>query len=229
MLEQRRLDYLQAMGVVQWMARKPLAQGPEPRWWPQEAANAELEQAQQAANQMAALLGDNAPEAQPTNNSEIPAKPHLELVHNTPPLTVEPQPIPEFKLYFLACQLPVVWVTDNAADLPSLQRFVFALQKALLGKAYHLYEPVEFKWPFLRSTREDQSEAVALQALKAQWQVFSQQHPVQAVSFGSISQQWLEKTQASLLMHYSSLTELLTDAEHKKALWLSLSSLNLSS
>lgn len=36
MLEQRRLDYLQAMGVVQWMPRQPLPHGPAPRWLPEQ-------------------------------------------------------------------------------------------------------------------------------------------------------------------------------------------------
>lgn len=221
MLEQRRLEYLQAMGITQWMPRKPLAHAPEPRWWPQQAANADQLDETTAAlepvvlKEMQALVENTAP-AQQAQQKAASA---------LPPLAVEPQPIPEFKLYFLACQMPIIWVASTPTELALLQRFVFALQKSLLGKAYHLYEPLEFTWPFLRSSREDQSEAVALQALKAQWQVFAQQRPVQAICFDADSAAWLAKADVSCLLEYSSVAALLSSAEAKKQLWITLSNL----
>lgn len=228
MLEQRRLDYLQAMGITQWMPRKPLANAPEPRWWPDEAANADtldepvVTQAQTTAVAApAALAVPSAPVINTTSTPEV-------VANKTPPVMVEPQAVPEFQLFFTVCHLSLVWVTSNPQELQSLQRFVFALQKSLLGKPYHLYDPVEFKWPFLQSSKEDQSQAVALQALKAQWQVFQNTQPVQAITFGEQSQHWLQQAEIKALMHFSSLEELLLSADNKRQLWLTLSALQAS-
>lgn len=216
MLEQRRLDYLQAMGITQWMPRKPLANAPEPRWWPHEVAAVDTTE-----ELIQAVVATIATEP------SVPTKPKLELVKNTPPVSVEPQPVPEFTLYFNTCQLPVVWICSNPNELPALQRFVFALQRSLLGQSYHLPTFVEFKWPFLQSSSEDQSQAVALQALKAQWQVFAQQQPLHAICLDSTSQHWLAQAEINSLIQFPSLSELLSSAELKRALWLALVNLNI--
>lgn len=231
MLEQRRLDYLQAMGITQWLPRKPLANAPEPRWWPNEAANADaLEELNVAPQPQVSAV----PVSVETNAPAVVATPVVaniptpETTSNTPPVMVEPQAVPEFQLFFTVCHLPLVWVTSNSTELQSLQRFVFALQRSLLGKPYHLYDPVEFKWPFLQSSSEDQSQAVALQALKAQWQVFQNTQPAQAITFGEPSQHWLQLADAKALLHFNSLDELLHSADKKRQLWLALSDLQLS-
>lgn len=229
MLEQRRLDYLQAMGITQWLPRKPLANAPEPRWWPNEAANADvLEEPAVSQPQVNLAPVVTAPTSVETVATAVVAAPKSETVSNTPPVMVEPQAVPEFQLFFTVCHLPLVWVTSNSAELQSLQRFVFALQRTLLGKPYHLYDPVEFKWPFLQSSSEDQSQAVALQALKAQWQVFQNTQPAQAITFGEPSQHWLQLADAKTLLHFNSLEELLHSADKKRQLWLALSDLQLS-
>ena len=47
MLEQRRADYLKAMGVTLWLPRTPLPNAQPPRWIP-EKADLQAEQGEQA-------------------------------------------------------------------------------------------------------------------------------------------------------------------------------------
>lgn len=221
MLEQRRLDYLQAMGVTQWMPRVPLANAPEPRWWPTEAAN--MDEVAESKIEMALPIAQVlAQSANMSSQLEQNIAPKLEVV-TTASLSVDAQTVPNIQLFFIECQLPVLWVIDtqDIEQLNSLQRFVFALQKSLLGKAYHLRAPVEFKWPFLQSRTEDQSLPVALRALKVQWDVFANEQ-LQAICFGAQSQYWLEQAELPVFKAYESLAELLYSADLKRQLWLEL-------
>lgn len=214
MLEQRRLDYLNAMGIVQWLPRAPLPHAPAPRWLPA------------VAQSSAAVAAEDV--ELPVFAAETPQKPKLELVKN-PSANAElalpaAQEVPIFTLYFIGSELPVLWVCDNGQEVGFLQQFIFNVQKALLGQSFFVPAPQEFKWPFLNSKKHDQSAAVAKQALTAQWQVFQQQakQPLQAVAIGAQSQHWLQEIDAASVFSADSVQQLTTSATLKRQLWLAL-------
>ena len=223
MLEQRRLEYLQAMGITQWMARKPLAHAPEPRWWPQQAANADtVVEEESRLVQSTEHVVERLATSLSLTSSETLMPSSVDNVSPSVPKALAPS---EFSLHFISGEVPVVWVCSVESDIAPLQNFVAALQRTAFSINSYLQPAVTFKWPYLQSSKEDQSDAVALQALKAQWQVLQHDRPRQAVTFGEVSQSWLARADVPSMMHFPSLSSLLSDADHKRALWLALHSL----
>ena len=236
MLEQTRLNYLQAIGVAQWMPRHNLPFAPESRW----LANDANQQSQAAANaqsdddtgympDLAELLG----EQQAT--TPAPAVKAVEAVANEPiaaatdatDISTNLDPArnitPHFQLFFISSSLPVVWVCDNVEEVEMLQRFIHSVQKAMQGHAAFVAQAFEFRWPFLQTHQQDQSLPVALQALHAQWSFMQKINNAQGVvAIGKASQQWLQQIQIEQVCSAPSVFELQQSAALKRQLWHSL-------
>ena len=239
MLEQQRLDYLQAMGVVQWLPRRPLPYAPAPRWLPSaEVAPVQARPsfahpgghiAHPAANQ---LLRDAAASPRPSFShllderaaSEAPA-PSVASHGDAVPAAARPvddgRP-PQFQLHFFRSTLPVIWVSDQTIHPQELSALIHSAQKALTGQSLFVPDPAVFRWPFILSPHEDQSTPVALQALRAQWQFLREQGGGVLLTFGLDSQYWLEQIGVSSHFHAGSVTELWQSAGEKRRLWLAL-------
>jgi len=241
MREQQRLDYLQAMGIVQWMPRQPLPGVPAPRWLPEDAHAAAPRPALTSeggghiAHPMAAQLLHEAA-AQPVAKAPV-------SVQNEPPLktpaavvseaasevvadvaataTTDLTP-PRFELHFLRVFARGVWVCDDAAQAERLAAFAYRVMSALQAPAGLLQAPLCFRWPFIESAHDDQSRPVALQALSAQWQFLRDQGVRYAVAFGQDSDHWLQQVQAPLLFRAASLSDVMQNAQHKRQLWQAL-------
>ena len=228
MLEQTRLDYLQAMGVAQWMPRRPLPFAPESRWL---ATNANLAGQAQSEEEtdvnefldVDALLDEQAPQVEADNKAVSPKADIASVAPKAPELDPDRNIIPNFHLSFIGSTLPVVWVCDNLEEIEMLQRFIFSVQKALIGRNDFVGKGFEFRWPFLQSNQQDQGLPVALQALKAHWLFMQQTHNAQGViTFGESSQHWLQQVGVKQIFAAPSVTELLHSADQKRQLWHSL-------
>lgn len=252
MLEQRRLDYLQAMGVVQWLPRQPLPHGPASRWLPETTAAAAQAKpsfahpgghiAHPAANQ---LLHHSASGARPnlTAMLEPDAAPATAAAVNSAPVAAaenpavtsvaagaavaatsapEPTAVPQFRLYFFRTSLPFIWVCDQAEAAEQLPALLFRIQQALTGQAQFVPSPQEFRWPFIASARDDQTTPVALRALQAQWQHLCGADTLAAVTVGEDSRYWLQQIGTEPHSHIASLPELQRSAAAKRQLWLDL-------
>ncbi|MEN9465499.1 MAG: hypothetical protein RL217_1680 [Pseudomonadota bacterium] len=229
MLEQQRLDYLQAMGVVQWLARKPLPYAPPSRYL---AQGAEPDAAPAPARNLTELLADIAPALVKETVKEAAtdtAKDSRKEAAKTPAPAAIPELIapvdltpPEFELFFVRNAFPVIWVVSRAQDVPMLHEFASTVQRALLAKTDFLDAPLRFGWPFIRSRKENQSRAVALQALRAQWDFFQNQGAQAALCFDETSQEWLAASDVPCIFISPYLPACLSSAAYKKALWLAL-------
>lgn len=242
MLEQRRLDYLQAMGVVQWLPRQPLPHGPAPRWLPEATAPAAQVKpsfahpgghiAHPAANQ---LLHHSASAARPnltamlepaaapaTAAAAVAAPVVTAAVENTTAAAPDPTAVPQFRLFFFRSSLPLIWVCDQAEAAEQLPPLLFRIQQALTGQAQFVAPPAEFRWPFIASAHADQSTPVALRALQAQWQHVCGDETLPVVSVGADSRYWLQQIGIEPRSHIESLPGLLGSAAAKRQLWLDL-------
>ncbi len=240
MLEQTRLDYLQAMGVAQWMPRHALPFAPEPRWLATavnqnqptvvaaEDPNAHLmpdiddllNEYTPAQKPAAAVVSQPAQANQPVQAAAIGSAITSEL---TPALDPARNITPNFQLFFVSSSLPVVWVCDNVEEVEMLQRFIHSVQKGLLGRSDFVAQAFEFRWPFLQSSQQDQSLPVALQALKAHWLFMQQTNNAKGVvAIGQHSQQWLQQIDVKQIGAASSVAEIMHSAALKRQLWQSL-------
>lgn len=246
MLEQRRLDYLQAMGVVQWLPRQPLPHGPAPRWLPE--ATAPVAQAKPsfahpgghiahpAANQLLHNSASGArpnlaamlePGAEPANTAAVVSAPVsapvvTATVENPTTAAPDPAAVPQFRLFFFRSSLPLIWVCDQAETAEQLPSLLFRIQQALTGQAQFVAPPAEFRWPFIASAHADQSTPVALRALQAQWQHVCGGETLPVVTVGADSRYWLQQIGLEPRSHIASLPELLGSAAAKRQLWLDL-------
>lgn len=241
MLEQTRLDYLQAMGVAQWMPRHALPFAPEPRWLateanqnPQTVVAAEDPDAHLIPD-IDDLLNDRTQQtaAQPTTQTPVQkptaasqpsqANEPVRAAAIAPALDPARNITPTFQLFFISSSLPVVWVCDNVEEVEMLQRFIHSVQKGLLGRSDFVARAFEFRWPFLQSSQQDQSLPVALQALKAHWLFMQQTNNAKGVvAIGQHSQQWLQQVDIKQISVASSVTEIMHSAALKRQLWQSL-------
>lgn len=227
MLEQTRLDYLQAMGVAQWMPRHDLPFAPESRWLATAASQSPQADAAPASDDYAVPTVEALLERTPVASSQ-PAQP-------TPAATPAPAPAqaaeldparhitPNFQLFFVSSSLPVVWVCDNVEEVEALQRFIHSVQKGLQGQSNFVAQAFEFRWPFLQTRQQDQSLPVALQALTAHWQFMQQSNNAKSVvAIGPHSQQWLQQIETPQISAAQSVAELMYSAVLKRQLWQEL-------
>ncbi|HBS42313.1 MAG TPA: hypothetical protein DEA26_06510 [Oceanospirillales bacterium] len=246
MLEQRRADYLKAMGVTLWLPRAPLPNALAPRWLPedpvvetpaapatrvaQRPAAAELmspvaakPESSGVAQAVAAVLKP-VPEPPATQNP-------VEASVNLLPESAESRPVvsgntvPAFHLHFVRVSERGIWVCDSATDPEALQLFIRRVMAAFFEPVVFMNKPASFRWPFLSSRQDDQSEPVALQALKTQWQVLENEGLDYVISVGPEAAQWLQRIDVRLHCQLDPLEALQSGALAKRQLWLSLQAL----
>lgn len=251
MREQQRRDYLAAMGIPVWVPRRELPFAAPSRLLPAEEAACAAREAddglalasrlQGQASAMAALetatqVKAHAPPATPAMSgaAEATAKPVATVDATPAPALVPPPPVPvsdqplpvvdlsppRFELHFVVTGA-VVWVTDDLSALNLLSRFADRVAMSM-GYPRATLRPVTFRWPFIDNPREDQSASVARQALSAQWSFFEHHGGQVLVGFGTHSQRWLTPLTEQNQTFAEPLERVLSTAELKKQLWLSL-------
>ena len=142
--------------------------------------------------------------------------------NDTPLVDLTP---PRFELHFVLTGA-VLWVCDEPADFPALRQFAGRVAMAMKYPQETL-APVSFQWPFIENPREDQSIAVARQALTAQWSFFEHHGAKALVGFGHHVCLWAEPLCGSSHIVEASVSRVMSDAELKRALWLRLRSWSL--
>lgn len=127
---------------------------------------------------------------------------------------------PRFELHFVLTG-HVVWVCDQAADAARLAFFTARVATAMKYPQATL-RPVCFRWPFIENPREDQSVAVARQALSAQWAFFEHHGGQALVAFGPHAEQWGRSLTARHRLFGQGLDAVLNSADLKRDLWVQL-------
>lgn len=228
MREQQRLDYLQAMGITQWIPRQPLPFAPAPRWLAEDAhpRHANPHQVSAGGGHMphplaAELLHDDAAD-KPAAVAQAPSAAQASVASTDAALTnVTDLTPPRFELHFLRAGHGL-WVCDRLAAAEKMQAFAWRVLNALQGRSDFIGSPLCFRWPFIESAHEDQSLPVALHALTAQWQFLRDQGASYVIALGADSTQWLGRIQVQPLFSASSLQDVMTTAAEKRRLWQAL-------
>ncbi len=247
MLEQQRIEYLQAMGIQLWMPRQPVAHAAESLWLAgaeshPEAGNTSAEhiKAGHAADLLADMgLVNAAPIQQPTSKpiakalKQESAQPEAAsgLPAATPEQNIEPAvndrpvdlTVPEFELHFALWPCGILWVSGQVFDQGDY-RFQTSVSYALLGSTVPQANYSHFKWPYIQGSNEDQSTAVALRALTVQWEFLSSQGARAWVAVDSSGLEWLSKVANKPLYAVDEKDELFT-LIGKKQLWQALQTL----
>jgi len=247
MLEQQRIEYLQAMGIQLWMPREPVANAAESSW----LANSINEQTSSdsslgdgvpiQAGHAADLLADMGLISEPTKpaqaeeslESKIPAEHDVtissssassELTNTNLETELADLTVPDFELYFALWPCGVLWVAKQAFDKRD-HAFQTAVSYSLLGNAVPQASYSQFKWPYIQGSSEDQSMPVALRALAAQWEFMSGQGARGWVSMDSSSLDWLTRVAAKPLYSVEDGGSLYSSSG-KKQLWLALQNIS---
>jgi hypothetical protein len=253
MLEQQRIEYLQAMGIQLWMPRHALDNAAEPSWLAgSEVSNSPVEviggvpvQAGHAADLLASMgLGNAENSVAKTQITEvIPSA----LEHKTAQVKavqirtaainesesetlaemevpLADLTIPKFELHFALWPCGILWVAGQPFEQKD-HSFQTAVSYSLLGNTAPQASYSQFKWPYIEGSNEDQTLAVALRALTAQWEFMSSQGARGWVAMDSSSLQWLEKVAVKALFSVDERSEMFS-VVGKKQLWLALQSLS---
>lgn len=257
MLEQQRIEYLQAMGIQVWMPRKPVAHAAESLW----LAGDELASNSQEvfgetfkAGHAADLLADvgsvaelataqlkqanpeqaNTVEMQPLSKRELSQSPSISGSTNNSlnQQAVESDVgsfensdfvIPEFELHFALWPCGILWVSGQPFDQQD-NTFQTSVSYSLLFSSVPQASYSHFKWPYIQGSSEDQSTAVALRALTAQWEFMSSQGARAWIAMDSSSLEWLAKVAAKPLFSVDEKEEIFLSVG-KKQLWNALKTL----
>ncbi len=245
MLEQQRIEYLQAMGIQLWMPRKALDHAAEPSWL---AENSETQsaseiaaganfQAGHAADLLADIGSSNASaevtSPRSSQNSEQvisngPVDSNNQAAVSEPDVTealVIDLTVPTFELYFALWPCGILWISSKPFEQAD-HTFQTAVSYFLLENGVPQASYSQFKWPYIEGSSEDQSMAVALRALTAQWEFMSGQGARGWVSMDDSSLEWLTKVTAKPLFSVSSSSDLYCSVG-KKQLWKTLQNLSL--
>jgi hypothetical protein len=246
MLEQQRIEYLQAMGIQLWMPRHALDNAADSSWLagsesnnsPLAASSNTPVHAGHAADLLASMgLGN-------TQNTEVipsPIKDQLpqgnsvqansaELTKEIagPAISLEASQInltvPTFELHFALWPCGILWVSNQPFEQKD-HGFQTAVSYSLLGNSVPQASYSQFKWPYIEGSHEDQSMAVAMRALTAQWEFMSSQGARGWVATDSSSLQWLGKVAAKALYSVDERSEIYSPAG-KKQLWSALQKLS---
>lgn len=132
--------------------------------------------------------------------------------------------IPEFELHFSLWPCGILWV----ASQPFCQQdhsFQTSVSYYLLKNSVPQASYSHFKWPYIQGSSEDQSIAVALRALTAQWDFMSGQGARAWVAVDSSSLEWLSKVASKPIYSVDDKEELYTFVG-KKQLWHALQNLS---
>lgn len=245
MLEQQRLEYLQAMGIQLWMPRQPVANAVDSLWLASdesEASHTEVSGEQIKAGHAADLLADMgfatdsgkkipaaevSPEPVKHASSEQAQITSVADVKKTDENPAEVAPVdltvPEFELHFALWPCGILWVAGQAFDHKD-QGFQTSVSYSLLGGTVPQANYSQFKWPYIEGSNEDQSIAVAIRALTAQWEFMSNQGARAWVAVDASSFEWLSKVAVKPLCSVDDKSELFSPVG-KKQLWQALLSL----
>ena len=251
MLEQQRIEYLQAMGIQLWMPRQALENAAAPSWLADSVTDATQTDVAGSGPQVQA--GHAADLLAGMGLSEIAAKPESAAKANTsqnnsatitqtspaldnPSAQVESVDIaaedvtaivdltvPNFELHFALWPCGILWVAGKAFERTD-NTFQTAVSYSLLGNAVPQANYSQFKWPYIEGSTEDQSMAVALRALTAQWEFMSGQGARGWVAMDGSSFEWLSKVASKPLFSVEDVANLYCSAG-KKQLWLALQNL----
>lgn len=266
MLEQQRVEYLQAMGIQLWMPRSPVANAAESLWF----AGDELSQPNNVDSNTAHIKVGNAadllsgvvgtltkshPDTSVVNDSSLKSVEALQSKpssqnSNTEGLgslsgagshsVSETQPAeegitashdsglidltaPKFELYFALWPCGILWVASNPFDQRD-QTFQASVSYFLLRTSVSQASYSHFQWPYLEGSNEDQSTAVALRALSAQWEFMSSQGARIWISADDTALEWLSKVSSNPMYSVCNKNELFS-LKGKKLLWQELKSL----
>ncbi len=253
MREQQRLDYLQAMGITQWMPRQPLPNAPKPRWLPADAHPAAPKPHQVggggghmphplAAELLHELSGGARPA--PVTETVTKAEPAVAQAESSAGLqpavptaaeTVEPaaqaetaladMTPPRFELHFVRISPNSVWVVDRADQVERVQAFAWRVLNALQSNNGFMPATISFRWPFIESATDDQSRPVALQAVAAQWQFLRERGCQHLITLGEDAREWLSLVGAQPVYSLDSVDDVMGSAVAKRSFWLALQQL----
>jgi hypothetical protein len=254
MLEQQRIEYLQAMGIQLWMPRQVLDNAAEPSWLADTAAanvssdsalGAPSVQGGHAADLLAGMGLDVAKsELQPkleVTPTEISVSTITPAISNTAGDSnqrvdaVEPAQaiptavdisVPNFELFFALWPCGILWVSSKSFERTD-HAFQTSVSYSLLGNTVPQANYSQFKWPYIEGSDEDQSMAVALRALTAQWEFMSGQGARGWVAMDESSLEWLSKV-ASKPVYSTSKANQIYSVSGKKQLWKALQNLSTS-
>jgi hypothetical protein len=237
MLEQERIEL--------WMPRHALDNAAESNWLagselnnsPLAVSNNTPVQAGHAADLLASMgLGNTqhtdvvpSPKNQVLQGNPVQAKsaaltaeiaePAISLEASQIDLTV-----PTFELHFALWPCGILWVSNQPFEQKD-HGFQTAVSYSLLGNAVPQASYSQFKWPYIEGSHEDQSMAVAMRALTAQWEFMSSQGARGWVATDSSSLQWLGRVAAKALYSVDERSEIYSPAG-KKQLWSALQTLS---
>jgi hypothetical protein len=241
MLEQQRIEYLQAMGIQLWMPRQTVENAAESSWLAQDL-NSDAQTSSLAepikAGHAADLLADINLTAE--INSPVKAQVVTEPVASevgqavdTPAVVpadvsevtdaVLDLTVPEFELHFSLWPCGILWVSGQAFDQND-QRFQASVSYYLLASSAPQGNYSAFKWPYIQSSSEDQTTPVALRALTAQWEFLTTQGARAWVAVDEVSFNWLTKVSSKPIFSSVQVAELYSPMA-KKQLWRALHSL----
>lgn len=253
MLEQQRIEYLQAMGIQLWMPRYALENAAESSWLADsceketvsETGGHVLVKAGHAADLLIGMgLAETAkPEVlKSINESAVEEEPHPKKISLGSPApapvvsgeqtgeagtAISDAPVdlsvPTFELHFALWPCGILWVSS----CPFEQRdhgFQMSVSYSLLGSTAPQATYSQFKWPYIEGSDEDQTMPVALRALTAQWDFMSNQGARGWIAMDSASQFWLEKVASSVLFAVNERSDLYR-VSAKKQLWQALKTL----
>ena len=272
MLEQRRVDYLKAMGITLWMPRQALPHAKESRWLPENnderhehiainstgvssrpVAAADLLRAGQpmhkhedsvpevkaahsvlseTASSVSASQSEDVETGTPQNSAAQNSEPQNSEPQNSGTLVAESPSVspaavhdmrpPRFVLEFIPISRQGLWVIDASQSIQDVQQFAYRVLKGMGAAPDFMSQPINFSWPFIESSHQDQSRPVALQALQAQWQFFQSQGTRYIITLGAEAQQWMASVEANSHFHVADMSILQSDAQLKRQLWLCL-------
>lgn len=256
MLEQRRVDYLKAMGITLWMPRQALPHAKESRWLPENNderhEHIAISHTGDSSRPIAAadLLRAGQPMHKHENvapqESSKPARSEKEAV-TPPPQQIAQAPAsdhatsqvdseetmlghdmtpPRFALDFIPISRQGLWVVDGKESVQEIQQFAYRVLKGMGAAPEFMSQPINFRWPFIESSHQDQSRPVALQALQAQWQFLKSQGVRYVITIGGDAQEWMSAVQAESYFHIADFSLCQNDAQIKRELWLSLRQLS---
>jgi hypothetical protein len=251
MLEQQRIEYLQAMGIQLWMPRHALDNAAESNWLAGSESNNSLlaasntapVQAGHAADLLVSMgLGETVNTLGNTQHTDIIPSPthqvpqgnpvHVRSVELTaqiaePVIFLETSQVdltvPTFELHFALWPCGILWVSSQPFEKKD-HSFQTAVSYSLLGKTVPQASYSQFKWPYIEGSHEDQSMAVAMRALTAQWEFMSSQGARGWVATDLLSLQWLGKVAAKALYSVDK-GSYIYSSEGKKQLWSALQTL----
>lgn len=251
MLEQHRIEYLQAMGIQLWMPREVLPNAPEPRWLAENpgqgnsAGTPDAVKGGHAAELLAGMGFGSAETAAPKTSADAAStQPSAQVPaqQDVQPQQIEQAAKTESPLKISAAEQPaeapvdmtvphfelhfVLWPcgtlwVGSQQSDQALLAYQASVSSFITGSNYRQHSLFSFKWPYLEISSEDQSKPVALRALQAQWDHIKSQGSKQWIAMDEESSHWFEQVAQAPLLAVSS-QEQLFSAGNKKALWQAL-------